>query len=100
MVMLVVMVVITTLVVVVVVVVLIIMVAVMLMRMVDMLLMIIFYDVLISCFDLIIIIFCISPFNSIMHAGNYMVSVANGGWHFLDINKQTCLSKVEIVDID
>ena len=80
--------------------VLIIMVAVMLMRMVDMHLMIIFYDVLISCFDLIIIIFCISPFNSIMHAGNYMVSIANGGWHFLDINKQTCLSKVEIVDID
>ena len=74
----------------------------MLMRMAGMLLMIIFYDVLISCFDLIIIIiiFCISPFNSIMHAGNYMVSVANGGWHFLDINKQTCLSKVEIVDID
>ena len=92
-------VVITTLVVVVVVV-FFIMVAVIQMRMADMYLMIIFYDVLISCFDLIIIIFCISPFNSIMHAGNYMVSVANGGWHFLDINKQTCLSKVEIVDID
>ena len=69
-------------------------------EMADMHLMIIFYDVLISCFDLIIIIFCISPFNFIMHAGNYMVSIANGGWHFLDINKQTCLSKVEIVDID
>lgn len=49
-----------------------------------MVMMIILYDVQ--------IILCISI--QLHNTGNYMVSVANGGWHFLDINKQTCLSKV------